>query len=156
MGLMKDLKEAFNPKIQQENALREQQRKKDLEQQETALNTKAAGVVLTTTDIRQEYELVAPVMSIGTDDANPGAVWVTEVASKIGIRDYSGRKLQGNPLIAFQNANHFLRRACIAMEGDAVIGVRYEHRVAIGEVSGSTASQAVEIWAYGTAVRLKR
>jgi uncharacterized protein YbjQ (UPF0145 family) len=154
MGFLNDIKEALNS--QREKAAAEEQEQLARQRAIDELDRQASTVLVTTGDLHQDYEILGPIFAIGGDDAPSGKVLAAHLASQIGLKDYSGKgSLQGNPLRAFEVANLLLRRQCVTAGGNAVVSTRYEHRVAIGNSSGSTASQAIEFWAYGTAVKLR-
>lgn len=74
----------------------------------------------------------------------------------IGSHTYGGLFGGGaDPNLAFDGVKQQLRRVCYARGGDAVIHCDFEYRVAVSNALIGT-NQIVEIFAYGTAVRVKK
>ena len=91
----------------------------------------ASKILIATGDLNEEYEIIDVIFALDSSTA--------------------GFFTGANPDAAFDNVKNQLRNRCAQLDGQAVINCQFEHRVAL---SGGN-RQAVEIFAYGTAVRLK-
>lgn len=109
---------------------------KTLEAQKARENAKAqalAQVVVSTGGIPQPHRVIDAVFAM--DSHQEGF--------------FSG---SASPAKAFEGVKSQLRQACVAAGGDAVINCQFEYRVALG----SNGKQCIEIFAYGTAVKLTK
>jgi hypothetical protein len=92
-------------------------------------------VILSTGEPGRPYQVIDVVFAIDTADPNA-------FTRRAGV----------DPGAAFNKVKMQLRHQCTTRGGDAVIQCRFSHRVAEGP-SYSSGKQAVEIFAYGTAVK---
>lgn len=91
------------------------------------------NILISTGDIKEDYEVIDAIFALDS--------------CKEGI-------LKGaDPSQAFDKVKMALRNKCAQLCGDAVINCQFEYRVALSQGFGSP-KQVVEIFAYGTAVRL--
>ena len=92
----------------------------------------AAKVIITTGDLKQEYQIIDAIFAIDSH--------------KEGM--FKG----ADPGKAFDGVKDELRKACAKAGGNAVINCQFEYRAAVDKhMIGS--SQVFEIFAYGTAVK---
>lgn len=90
------------------------------------------GIILSTGDINRNYEILSTVFAI---DSHQGGFFKAI-----------------NPAAAFTGVNEQLKTACKGLGGDAVICCLFEYRNALADgLMGK--KQAIEIFAYGTAVK---
>lgn len=109
------------------------------------------SVVISTGDIKEPYRILDAIFAF---DSHSGGF-------------FSG----ANPEKAFDGVKNKLRKRCRELGGDAVVNCQFEYRVALATTAGGAAaslfgkalgasisdkSQAIEIFAYGTAVKLKK
>lgn len=109
------------------------------------------SVVISTGDIKEPYLILDAIFAF---DSHSGGF-------------FSG----ANPEKAFDRVKTKLRQICKEMGGDAVINCQFEYRVALATTAGGAAaslfgkalgasisdkSQTIEIFSYGTAVKLKK
>lgn len=87
-------------------------------------------ILIATGNLNEDYEIIDVIFALDSSTAG----WFTGA----------------NPDKAFDNVKNQLRSRCAQLGGQAVINCQFEHRIA---VDGKR--QVVEIFAYGTAVRLK-
>lgn len=107
-------------------------------------------IIVSTGDIREPYTILDAIFALDCNTAN----------------FFFGST---NPSEAFNGVKNKLRQICLKMSGDAVINCQFEYRIALattaagavtallGKAVGaniSEKSQAIEIFAYGTAVKL--
>lgn len=59
-----------------------------------------------------------------------------------------------DPNVAFERVKWSLKNRCSALGGHAVINCQFEYRIASAPGAFGTSKQVIEIFAYGTAVRL--
>ena len=92
-------------------------------------------VLVATGDLNEDYEIIDVIFAL----------------------DSSTEKFfsSADPNQAFANVKDKLRQKCAELGGQAVINCEFEHRVASTTSAFGNAKQVVEIFAYGTAVRLK-
>ena len=90
-------------------------------------------ILITTGDIREEYEIIDAIFAFD--------------ACKEGF--FKG----ADPNKAFDKVKNVLRSKCNELGGHAVINCEFEYRVAVSQGFGGS-KQVIEIFAYGTAVRL--
>jgi len=95
---------------------------------------KSMSIKITTADIAEEYEIIEPVFAF----------------------DSSAEKMfsSANPELAFKGVNKELAEHCRRVGGDAVVGCQYEYRNALAD-GFIGKKQSIEIFCYGTAVKLK-
>lgn len=93
-------------------------------------------ILITTGDLHLSYE---PIDSIFAVDQHTGGFFT-------GSAD---------PNKAFDGVKQRLRRICHLRGGDAVVNCQFEYRVAVAPALIGT-SQVFELFAYGTAVRIKK
>tara|TARA_Y100000816_G_scaffold37771_1_gene23918 strand:- start:150 stop:428 length:279 start_codon:yes stop_codon:yes gene_type:complete len=91
-----------------------------------------AEVLLSTVDLKSDYETIGPIFSLASS------------TKKWGVLDIDA---------AFDDSRENLKMIAKSKGADAVVGLQFEHRIAIQE--GWTNKQVLEIFAYGTAVKLK-
>jgi hypothetical protein len=92
------------------------------------------SVVLTTGDIRANYRIIDTVFAMDSHKE----------------KTFSG----ADPNKAFQGVKKQLRQACESLGGDAVVSCQFEYRVAVASGAFGGSKQVVEIFAYGTAVKI--
>lgn len=90
-------------------------------------------IILTTADLKSDYEIIGPIFSL------------TSSTKKWGILDIDS---------AFDDSRNNLKEIAKTNNANAVIGLQFEHRVAL-EQGWTGQKQALEIFAYGTAVKVK-
>lgn len=90
-----------------------------------------AQVIVSTGDIPQAYRVIDAAFAM---DSHQGGF-------------FSG---SASPAKAFEGVKRQLREASLALGGDAIINCQFEYRVALG----SNDKQCIEIFAYGTAVKM--
>ncbi len=98
---------------------------------------KLQSIVTSTGGVPFDYEIIQIVFSVG---ANEGAF---------------ANLVRPSADQAFRQADLALKYQCMSLGGDAVIHCIFEHRSALSS-SSYLASQVIEVWAYGTAVRRQR
>ncbi len=91
------------------------------------------NILITTGDIKEDYEIIDAVFSI--DSCQEGF--------------FKG----ADPNKAFEKVKEGLRLKAKELGGHAVINCQFEYRIAVTQGFGGS-KQVVEIFAYGTAVRL--
>lgn len=96
------------------------------------------------------FEAIAPVMAVGTAHTAIG----DQITNKLFGQNGGFMTGSPDPDKAFEEAVTVLRQKCAELDGDAVIGCTFEHRICLGKLPILGHSQAVEIWAYGTAAKL--
>ena len=89
-------------------------------------------IILTTVDLKSDYEVIGPIFSLASS------------TKKWGVLDIDG---------AFDDSRENLKAIAKSKGANAVIGLQFEHRSAIEQ--GWTSKQVLEIFAYGTAVKIK-
>lgn len=92
-----------------------------------------SNVLITTGDLKEDYEVIDAIFAVD--------------ASSAGF--FSG----ADPNKAFTKVKDLLRTNCEKVGGHAVINCQFEYRVALNQ-KGFGTKQVIEIFAYGTAVRL--
>lgn len=91
------------------------------------------NILITTGDVKEDYEIIDAVFAL--DSCTEGF--------------FKG----ADPNKAFDKVKDGLRKKAEELGGDAVINCQFEYRIAVSQgLIGS--KQVVEIFAYGTAVRL--
>ncbi len=90
-------------------------------------------ILITTGDIKEDYEIIDAIFALDS--------------CKEGI--FKG----ADPNKAFDKVKDVLRSKCNELGGQAVINCEFEYRVAVSPGFGG-GKQVIEIFAYGTAVRL--
>lgn len=91
------------------------------------------NILITTSDLKEDYEIIDAIFALDS---------CTEGVFK-----------SADPNKAFDKVKEGLRKKCAELGGHAVINCEFEYRVAISQgLMG--AKQVIEIFAYGTAVRL--
>jgi len=109
---------------------KEQTRQQEKEARDQAISK----VILTTGDIREDYQILDTIIALEGHQA--------------GYFDTA------NPATAFDGVKKQLRENAYDMGADAVVHCQFEYRVA-AERGLFGSKQAIEIFAYGTAVKLK-
>ena len=96
----------------------------------------AAKVVISTGDLKQEYEILDTIFAI---DSHAGGFWSKSVS----------------PSKAFEGVKEQLDKECKKLGGNAVINCQFEYRNALAYdgLLGNKKKQVIEILAYGTAVK---
>ena len=96
-------------------------------------NDDSSKILITTGDIKEDYEIIDAIFALDS--------------CKEGLFSFA------DPNKAFDKVKNALRKKCDELGGHAVINCQFEYRVAVAQ--GFTgAKQVIEIFAYGTAVRL--
>lgn len=90
-------------------------------------------VILTTTDLKSDYEIIGPIFSLASSTKN----W--------GMLDIDA---------AFDDSRENLKSIAMSNGANGVIGLQFEHRAAL-EQGWTKQKQVLEIFAYGTAVKVK-
>ena len=100
------------------------------------------------------FEALCPVFCIAGDEAGMGARALASVAMRVTGVDF---QQQGDPEAAFSLAAQLLWAKAQEVGADAVVGCRFDYRVAatagLGGLGIGAGHQAIEFFAYGTAVR---
>lgn len=91
-------------------------------------------ILITTGDIHEDYEIIDAVFAIDSCQAT----------------FFKG----ADPNKAFDKVKDALRVKAEELGGHAVINCQFEYRVAVNQGSFGGTKQVIEIFAYGTAVRL--
>ncbi|MBR6073516.1 MAG: heavy metal-binding domain-containing protein [Bacilli bacterium] len=90
-------------------------------------------ILITTSGLNEEFEIIDSIFALDSSSA--------------------GLFFGADPNAAFDKVKEQLRKKCKQLGGDAVINCQFEYRVAVADgLLGS--KQVIEIFAYGTAVRL--
>ena len=89
-------------------------------------------IAVVTSEIGRDYEVLDSVCDLSAQDAG-----------------FAGIELQD----VFRHVKNKLRAQCIELGGDAVINCHFSQRAA--HSGGLVATQVIEIWAYGTAVKFR-
>lgn len=117
--------------LEQEAKERKEQRKLEAEQRAKEISK----IILTTGDLKEPYEILDTIIALDAHEA--------------------GYFSSAKPSTAFDGVKNQLRTIAYDMGADAVICCQFEYRVAVGQgLFGS--KQAIEIFAYGTAIKLQR
>lgn len=127
----------------------------------TAVVKKPSEIIVTTGDLRQEYRVIEPVYAYVTDQDG----MLTKVAKELGVSEPTdaglARAFSDILLFGAANVTHarfptafrvcvaLLRRACIKLDGDAVIWLRQDVDIS----SALTGNKNLFMQVYGTAVR---
>ena len=92
------------------------------------------NILITTGDIKEDYEVIDAVFALDSckESFFKGA----------------------DPNVAFDRVKNALREKAAQLGGHAVINCQFEYRVAVSSNAFSGSKQVIEIFAYGTAVRL--
>lgn len=93
----------------------------------------ASNITLTTGDIRSDYDVIGPVFAYGSSD--------------------QGILKTANPLEAYGKVSELLKQAGATAGGDGIVHAHFDYRVAVK--SGCGGGQSFEVFAYGTAVKLR-
>jgi len=92
------------------------------------------NILITTGDLKEDYEVIDAVFALDSSQA--------------------GFLSGADPNKAFEKVKNALRAKASELGGHAVINCQFEYRVALAQgLVGS--KQVIEIFAYGTAVRLR-
>ncbi len=91
-------------------------------------------ILITTGDIKEEYETIDAIFAL--DSCKEGFFSLAD------------------PNKAFDKVKNVLRKKCNELGGHAVINCQFEYRVAVSQGFITGSKQVIEIFAYGTAVRL--
>ena len=91
------------------------------------------NILVTTSGMNEEYEIIDSIFALDSSTA--------------------GFFFGADPNKAFEKVKDQLRNKCKELGGDAVINCQFEYRVAVADGLLSK-KQVIEIFAYGTAVRL--
>jgi hypothetical protein len=117
--------------FQEQRIRAEQEAQKKKEQRAQAIQK----IILSTGDFKEPYEILDTIIAIDAHEA--------------------GYFSSAKPSTAFDGVKNQLRTLAYDMGADAVICCQFEYRVAVGQgLFGS--KQAIEIFAYGTAVKLQK
>jgi len=93
------------------------------------------AILITTGDIKESYEILDAIFAL----------------------DFHKESFFGgnaDPAKAFDKVKEKLRAVCKNMGGDAIVNSQFEYRVAAAEGLFGGAKQVIEIFAYGTAVKI--
>ncbi len=136
MALMDKLKEMAveGQRKMQELAAEGQRNLNAQKAQEDAKERASAQVIVSTGDIPQTHRVIDAVFAMDSHQ--------------------EGFLSAASPAKAFEGVKRQLREASLALGGDAVINCQFEYRVALGQSVFGNAKQCIEIFAYGTAVKL--
>ena len=93
-----------------------------------------SNILITTGDIHEDYEIIDAVFAL--DSCQQGF--------------FTG----ADPNKAFDKVKEGLRKKAASLGGHAVINCQFEYRVAVSSGGFGSSKQVIEIFAYGTAVRL--
>lgn len=93
-----------------------------------------SNILITTGDIHEDYEIIDAVFAL--DSCQQGL--------------FTG----ADPNKAFDKVKEGLRKKAESLGGHAVINCQFEYRVAVSSGGFGGSKQVIEIFAYGTAVRL--
>lgn len=93
-----------------------------------------SNVLITTGDIHEDYEIIDAVFALDSCQAT----------------FFKG----ADPNKAFDKVKEALRKKATELGGHAVINCQFEYRVALSQGGLGGSKQVIEIFAYGTAVRL--
>ena len=123
-------------------------KQKAMEADLATLNERAARIFLSTGPITEQFQVVDVVFAVDSQDQGMFA----ELAFMA-----TGFHVGANPSKAFDKVKLQLKSQCLDLRGDAVINCQFEHRVAIANspIPGRGGKQTVEIFAYGTVVKIK-
>lgn len=100
-------------------------------------------IIISTCIPSWEYEIIDTIFAI---DAHEQGLFTQLLETHMGLH------IGANPSKAFDRVKAQLKSQCAALKCDAIIGCHFEHRVAVAQgMLGN--KQAIEIFAYGTAVR---
>ena len=104
----------------------------------------ASGVVVTTGDIKAEYEIVDVIFQLGQDEGN--------ALGQLFGGDFSGSSSEG----AFEAAVQALKIKAHQIGADHVVHAGFNQRMATAANALSKGvHQVAEVFAYGTAVKVK-
>lgn len=92
------------------------------------------NILITTGDLKEDYEIIDAIFAI---DSCSQTLFNGADASK-----------------AFDKTKSALRAKCNSLGGHAVINCQFEYRIAMSQ-KGFGTKQVIEIFSYGTAVRLR-
>lgn len=92
-------------------------------------------ILIATGDLKEDYEIIDVIFAIDSSKEKAFSA--------------------ADPNKAFANVKNVLKRKCMELGGQAVINCEFEHRIAVSHNALTGSKQVVEIFAYGTAVRLK-
>jgi uncharacterized protein YbjQ (UPF0145 family) len=95
----------------------------------------SSGITISTTSIQEDFEIIDVIFAI---DAHS-----------------EGFFTNADPGKAFDKVIVQLRSQCKKLGGDAVISCQFEYRVAVGKGLLGGSNQVMEIFAYGTVVKIK-
>ena len=93
-----------------------------------------SNILITTGDIHEDYEIIDAVFAL--DSCQESLFTVAD------------------PNKAFDKVKEGLRKKAASLGGHAVINCQFEYRVAVSSGVFGGSKQVIEIFAYGTAVRL--
>lgn len=94
------------------------------------------SIIISTGDIKEPYQIIDAIFTF--DSNREKANWFTTWLE--------------NPMMAFGHVKNNLRHLCYSLGGDAVINCQFEYRIALTDDN----TKILEIFAYGTAVKLKK
>lgn len=92
------------------------------------------NILITTGGINDDFEIIDAIFALDSSSA----VFFSSA----------------DPNKAFDKVKSVLRKKCNELGGHAVINCQFEYRIATNKGAFGTINQVVEIFAYGTAVRL--
>lgn len=93
-------------------------------------------IIISTGDLKEPYEVIDAVFALDANDAT----WVSGA----------------DPSKAFDGVKSRLRSICHNLGGDAVVNCLFQYRSALADGGLFGKRQAIEILAYGTAVKFRR
>jgi hypothetical protein len=97
-----------------------------------------------------DYDIIGPVFAVGTSgtDADAAAAAMRAMLGKVG---YKTGTVQANPAVGFNAVLDQLDQQCRLLDGDGVVGVHFQLRMALSMGVGTV--QTPEIWAFGTVIK---
>ena len=140
-----------------ESAQRAHLAQQAIEEEVLAIKQRVSRIFISSGPINAPFQVIDVVFAIDTHDEG--------FLSNL-IQQATGLRVAvANPSIAFDKVKLQLRAQCHEMGGDAVINCQFEHRVAVTNIIPGLAAgaklipgvgnkQVVEIFAYGTVVKL--
>lgn len=113
------------------------------------LERRLANIFISTGTISEPFQVIDVVFAMDSQEQG----FFAEILSKT-----TGYHIGANPSKAFHKVKLQLRSQCLELGGDAVINCQFEHRVAVTNsmLPGMGGKQTVEIFAYGTVIKLTR
>jgi len=112
-----------------------------------AIEEKVRAIFISTGPIHQSFQVVDVVFAM---DSQEQGFFAELLGKTVGFH------VGANPSKAFDKVKLQLRYQCASLGGDAVVNCQFEHRVALTNslIPGTGGKQTVEIFAYGTVVKL--